>query len=339
MAARAYAPGDHGSARADHLILPSHSKRLERAIACLAVLGFRCALPTANAEPAIGQFELKTLDSEPGAFEFQSQNAWSWGHPDRKVASDDANSLVFDDNAVIRQRHALELEAGFTSSLKMRAGVEFEKERLDDPDTLEQANAFDQLRLTEIGIELIAILVPRRGQGTGVGVVMEFERPLDDEEPDTLIVGPIIEFGSGRWLAAAVPMAVRTFGGRTDDGHEVDNKWDFAYAAQLAYSFSERWLLALEGYGTVERMTDSGHPAVSAQLFGDFDQHRAGAVLYHTYDLGSSRHKESTPSSSSPSGLGDNDDDMRLTIGFGLLGGLNEKTPDHTLKLSIEVDF
>lgn len=279
-------------------------------LAAIVTVGCCCAWRTVGAEPAIGQFELKTLESEPGAFEFQSQNAWSSGHPARQVAGGGTDELVFDENAVVRQRHALELEAGLTNSLKMRVGVEFEKERFDEPETLEQANAFDDLQLTEFGIELIAILVPRDHEGAAVGVVMEFERPLDDEEPDIVVVGSIVELLSGRWFAAAIPMAVRTFG-------EGDNKWDFGYAAQLAYSFSERWSLALEGYGTVERLGDSGHPSVSARLFGDFDQHRAGAVLYHAAGV----------------------EDMGLTIGIGLLAGLNHHTPDRTLKLSIEIDF
>lgn len=284
-------------------------KQAVLATAIGTMLGVCCAWP-AHAEPAIGQFELKTLDSEPGGFEFQSQNAWSWGQPARRVASDDANQLVFDDNAVIRQRHALELEAGFTRSLKMRAGVEFEKEGWDDPETLEQANAYDELQLTELGLELIAVLVPRPEEGAGFGVVVEYERPVDGEEPDTWIVGSIVEFLSGCWFMAAVPMAVRTFGS--------DDKWDFAYAAQVAYGFSERWSLAVEGYGTVERVRNSGDPSESARLFGDFDQHRAGPVLYYVHGL---------------------DDDMGLTIGVGLLAGLNHNTPDQTLKLSIEVDF
>lgn len=307
--------------------------------AIVTTLAFCCAWSTTHAEPAIGQFELKTLESEPGSFEFQSQNAWSWRQPARQVASDGTNQFVFDENAVIRQRHALELEGGFTSWLKMRAGIEFEKERFDDPATLEQANAFDDLQLTEIGIEFIAILMPRHSDGAGLGVVMELERPLDDEESDVLNVGPIVEFQSGRWFAAAVPMAVRTSGGRTVDGRQVDDKWDFAYAAQFTYGLSERWSLALEGYGTVERVMGNGYPTESAQLFGDFDQHRAGAVLYHTHGLGRSERSPSTPSTLAQGEISATEDDVSLTIGIGLLVGLNHNTPDHTLKLSIEVDF
>lgn len=267
----------------------------------------------ADAEPVIGQFELKTLASEPGALEFQSQNAWSWDHPSRQVTNDAMGQPVFDENAAIRQRHALELEIGLTSALKTRVGVEFEKERFDEPATLEQANAFDELQLTQIGIELIAVVVPRHGEGSGFGIVAEFERPWDDAEPDNLLLGSIVEFRSESWFFAAVPMVVRSFGGDSDN----DDKWDFAYATQLTYDLSERWLLAFEGYGTVERLE-------SAHSFPDYNQHRAGAVLYYTHDVGS---------------RGAMKDECSLSVGLGLLEGLNDNTADHTLKLSIEIDF
>src|SRR5690606_36704851 len=73
----------------------------------------------AQAEPFIGQFELKDLESAPGSFQFQSQNAWSRGFPPRRIASD-ADGLVFDENAIVRERYALELEMGFTRTLKIR---------------------------------------------------------------------------------------------------------------------------------------------------------------------------------------------------------------------------
>lgn len=282
-------------------------------VTLLVTIFASCCGSTAHAEPVIGQFELKTLDSDPGALEFQSQNAWSWGQPTRQAANDGTNQLVFDENAVIRQRHALEIEAGITSRLKMRVGIEFEKERFEDPETIESAGAFDELQLTEAGLELIAVLVPRNDDGAGFGIVVEYERPVHDDEPDTLVVGSIVEFLYGRWFAAVVPMAARTLGSRDDMDDPVDDKWDFAYAAQLAYMFSERWSLAFESYGTIERVAGSGHPSESAQLFGDFDQHRAGPVLYHSY--------------------------RDMEVGIGLLAGLNHHTPEQTLKLSIEIDF
>jgi hypothetical protein len=240
---------------------------------------------------------------------------------------------VFDENSIERQRHALELEFGFNNRIKMRVGIEFEKERIEDPATLEQADDYEDLELTEYGAEIIAVLMPREDDGAGLGFVAEFEAPIDDEESSGLVLGPILEYQSGSWFAAAVPMVVHQFGGEAEDGEEIDDKWDFAYAAQLVYTFSPAWSLALEGYGTVERIGSTGHPSESAEIFGDFDQHRLGPVLYFTYPLGDSN------SSASNTLLSDDGEGMSLDIGLGLLAGLNSNTPDFTFKLSIEVDF
>ena len=112
--------------------------RIGRSVAFALLLG----CPPAAAEPFIGQFELKNLESAPGSFEFQSQNAWSWGLPPRRSASN-GEGVEFDENEIIRERYAVELEMGLTSILKMRVGVEFEKERFDEPGSVQQANAFD----------------------------------------------------------------------------------------------------------------------------------------------------------------------------------------------------
>jgi hypothetical protein len=292
----------------------------------------------AAAEPFMGQFELKDLESAPGSFEFQSQNAWSWGQPPRRSASD-ADGVEFDENEVIRERYALELEMGFTSRLKMRVGIEFEQERFAEPETVQQANAFDELSLTEVGAELIAVLVPREGNGAGFGVVAELEGPLDQEDSNTLVLGAIIEFQSARWFAAAVPMLVHDFGGDMQDGERVDNKWDFAYAAQLAFALSDSWSLALEGYGTVERLGSTGQPSDAAELLGDFDQYRLGPVLYYTRDFGGARSDRNSGESVSGPRAGEGAGSPTLSVGVGLLAGLNDNTADHTLKLSIEVDF
>jgi hypothetical protein len=292
----------------------------------------------AAAEPFIGQFELKDLESTPGGFEFQSQNAWSWGMPERQIESG-AEGVAFDENEIVRERYALELEMGLTSRVKMRVGIEFEKERLDEPATIQQANAFDELSLTEVGAELIAVLVPREGDGTGFGLVAELEGPLDQEDSNSLVLGAIVEFQSARWFAAAVPMLVHDFGGDTQDGERVDNKWDFAYAAQLGYSFSESWFLALEGYGTLERLGSTGHPSAAAELLGDFNQHRVGPVLYYKRDFGGARHDRSTDDLAPGFGAGEEAERTTLSVGIGLLAGMNDDTADTTLKLSIEVEF
>ena len=325
----------------DHEEQQQHVNHLSRRAdnAALTFVVLWCAATPATGEPFIGQFELKTLESAPGSYEFQSQNAWSWHQPSRRIV-DGPDGPEFDENAVVRQRHAIELEMGLTRSVKMRIGAEFEKERLDEPATILEANDFGDLSLTELGAEVIAILAPREGNGAGLGLVAELEGPVDQEESNHLTLGPVVEFESGRWFVAAVPMFVYAFGGEKEEGEEIDNKWDFAYAAQASFTFSDTWLLALEGYGTIDRLGNSGHPSASAELFGDFDQHRVGAVLY--YSVGFDGSRSAAPSASGSAMLpvaGEEEEGATLTIGLGLLEGLNGNTPDHTLKLSIEIDF
>ncbi len=285
----------------------------------------------AYAGPAIGQFEMKTLESAPGHMEFQSQNAWSFGQPSRAFSG--GAEPVYDDNSVIRQRQALEMEMGFTHYLKMRVGIEFEQERMDDPQSPADANDFATLKLDEIGTELIAILIPRDGDGFGFGTVVEFERPLESGGQMSLIMGHIFEYASGPWMFSAIPMLVHDFGGDPDEDGIKDDKWDFAYAAQVAYEFSETWTLSIEAYGTVERLGNSGERGEAALAFGDHDQHRIGPILYYTYDFGRSIRPDPRP------GENGEIENSELAVGVGLLAGLNDNTPDATLKLSVEVEF
>jgi hypothetical protein len=288
--------------------------------------------------PSIGQFELKTLESEAGYLEFQSQNAYAWGHTRRGGTLEDpaAGDYLYDENSATRMRNALEMEVGFSRYLKSRIGIEFEDERVDDPTSPFEANDFAGLKLTEIGGEVIAILFPRDGDGFGLGAVAEFENPIlsAKDEPKKLILGPIFEVAKGPWFASLIPMAVHFFGGEPEDGEPRDNKWDFSYAAQVKYVFSERWELALEAYGTIDRIGSSGHRTEAGVAFGDFDQHRIGPVLYHTIAL----EPDAVAGTASGDGEGDGKG-SELTIGLGFLAGLNENTPDGTLKLSLEVDF
>lgn len=296
-----------------------HRLRLYETLAALIIsTGFLIA--SAHAEPFIGQFELKTLTTEPGAIELQSQNAWAFGQPTRRTAQLN-DEEVFDENSVFRERYALEVEIGLSHRFKMRLGIEGENERVDEPSSLARANDFAGLEVGEIGAEIIGVVLSREGDGLGLGLVAELEGPFDQEEANHLTLGTILEYQMGAWLFAAVPMVVRAFGGDTEPGDRRDEKWDFAYAVQVQRTLSEHWSLALEGYGTRERIGNSGHPTQEALLFRDSNQHRLGPVGYFSHEWG------------------DGDDARELTIGVGLLEGLNSRTADHTAKLSIELDF
>jgi hypothetical protein len=310
---------------------PKVQQRTVRACITLAAL---LLMGHVHAEPFIGQFELKTLESAPGYFEFQSQNAWAWDQPPRRVDNGPADELIFDENALFKARYALEIEMGFTDFLKMRLGIEAENERVDEPVSPARADEFEGLSVNEIGAEIVAVFIRPEDEGFGLGAVVEIEGPFDQEEPNHLTIGPIMEYETGEWLIAAVPMFVRAFGGDKEEREPRDEKWDFAYAAQIMRSLSDRWSIALEGYGTLERFGNSGNASTAADYFGDSNQHRLGPVVYFSHAL------QGGDARISATQLGQQaEENTTLTIGLGLLQGLNSETADHTLKLSVEVDF
>jgi hypothetical protein len=298
----------------------------------VGMIGFATPVlvPALHAGPAVGQFELKDLDSEPGAVEFQSQNAHSFGQPHRRIDTSDPDETLYDTNTVLHQRHALELEFGITRYLKTRIGIEYEKERLDDPEDPAEGDAFDNLKLSEAGAEVIVIFKRLEGDGFGFGAVTEYERPIDGKEASTLVMGPIVEAKFGPWSSNVNLTAVRFFGGESPR----DDKWDFAYASKLAYTFSPTWTLALEAYGTVVRLGNSGRPDDDVARFGDHDQHRLGPILYYSFEAGDGF--KLRPAGGSD---GDGKDGAEVLIGAGALFGLNDNTPSATLKWTIEVEF
>lgn len=313
-------------------ILDFHDVQSSTFRACFVLAAF-WIMNGAHAGPFIGQFELKTLESEPGYFEFQSQNAWAWSQPKRKFEVGPADELIYDDNTIFKERYALEIEMGLTDFLKMRVGIEAENEGTDEADSFTSATEFEGLSVEEIGAEMVAIFVRPEADGFGLGAVIEIEGPFDQEEPNYLTIGPIMEFESGEWSIAAVPMFVRAFGGDQEDDEPRDDKWDFAYAAQIMRTISERWSVAVEGYGTIERLGNSGKPSYSSRIFGDSNQHRLGPVVYFSHALdGLARTSSSRLRTAETEGT-------TLTLGLGILEGLNSATADHTLKFSIEVDF
>jgi hypothetical protein len=277
------------------------------------------------AGPAIGQFEIKNLDAVPGRIEFQSQNAYTLGNPRRSVVEED-DEIEGDDNSVSRARAGLEMEYSFTRYFKTRIGIEYEKERIDDVASLGEVDDFDRLRLDEYAFEGILILIPRPKQGFALGAVVEYELPFERGEVRTLNYGPIIEWVSGPWLATFNPTLIQFFGGETNEDGTHDDKTDFGYAARVLYRASDTLALAIEGYGTVERIGRTGHPSDEALEFGDFNQHRVGPVAYFSFEPGGAYELRQGY-------------ETEVTLGLGAFAGLNENTPDATLKLSLEVEF
>jgi len=288
--------------------------RAVSAIAAALMLGWSAQ---SVAGPSIGQFEVKNLESTPGEIEFQSQNAHMFGQPGRRVAEGDDETL-YDDNSIARQRHALELEFGITPRLKSRVGIEYEKERVDDPVDPSRRNDFDGLRLSEVGAEVIFVIDPiEEDDDWGLGVVAEYERPTGGREASSLLLGTIVQARQGPWWGNVNLYLVRPLGG----DRPRDGKLDFAYASQFGAEIDDHWRVALEAYGTVDRLGNTGRRDEAAERFGDHDQHRAGPLLYYATEVG-----------------GD-EDGVEVLLGAGVLAGLNRNTPAVTLKWTVEVAF
>ena len=297
----------------------------------------------AIAGPAINQFEVKDLESGPGDFEFQSQNAYSTGQPRRRFVETAPGDFAFDDNSVVRQREALEIQVGITDYFRIRVGIEYEQERLDDPLSPGVANAFGDLQLDELALEGVVVFVKPKKEAVGLGLLVEYGYPVsgDIESPAELFIGPIIEARTGPWSLIANLAFVKFLGGQAAAGNDDfvrDEKWDFSYFLQGQHRFSESFALALEAYGTFDRLGNSGTRDEEALLFGDTNLHRAGPVLYYTFfpDRGG---LSRAAGGASLSGDGEEAKELAVSIGAGTLFGLNENTPDLTYKLSIEVEY
>ena len=300
------------------------------------------------AGPAVNQFEVKDLESAPGDVELQSQNAWSTGQPGRRSVVVAPGDVEFDDNTVIKQREALELQLGITDWFRVRLGVEFEQERLDDPAGFADADSFASLKFDEVAVEGVVVFVKPRDKGVGLGLLLEYGNPVGEfNEPAELYVGPIIEARTGSWSFIANLMFVKYIGGKAEPGDDEfvrDEKVDFSYATQLEYEINRNWGLALEAYGTFDRLGNTGTPGVNRALFGDLDQHRAGPIAYYTFFPGEGRvpgraaagRKDTVALSDENGGDGK---ELSVSIGSGVLFGLNENTPDLTFKLSVEVEY
>lgn len=297
----------------------------------------------AHAGPAINQFEVKDLESAPGDLEFQSQNAWSTGQPRRKWVDPGAGDIVIDDNSVARQREALEVQLGITDWFRVRVGVEFEQERLDDPETFAQLDSFGSLKLDEIAVEGVVVFVKPKKEGIGLGLLLEYGAPVGAaDDPAEFYVGPIVEAHTGAWSMIANLIFVSHIGGKSlDPDYRRDEKWDFSYFTQFQYEFSDHWAFALEAYGTIDRLGNSGSPGEERVYFGDHNQHRAGPIAYYTFYPSSPSALDVKAPVNAAAAVEDEDEVKRLavSIGAGVLFGLNENTPDATYKLSIEVEY
>jgi hypothetical protein len=296
---------------------------------------------------ARAQFEVEEPEAQQGEVELEYNGDYHFGNPRRQVV-EEGGEIIADENEVLRQRHVFAIGFGLTDFFKLSIEAEFEQERLDDFDDIALANSFGDLEATEIQFEGIAVLRPLKGDGFGAAAFISYVAALGDD-PNQFQIGPILKVAQGKWSATTNLFFIKNIGGgeREPDGSIFrDERWDLDYAWRVAYQASESWALALEGFGTFNRLGNSGRKSEAVELFGDQDPHRLGPVAYYTFKHPRSAKmaslKDPNGNGDGPAngnGNGDDDEGTTVTAGFGVLFGLNEDTSDVALKWSFEVEF
>lgn len=314
----------------------------------LAPLAFLVAtvqlFSAASAGPAVEQFTVEDLESAPGKIEIEQSSDFSTGNPTRLVQPDGAGGFIYDQNTITLQRHETEVQLGITDWFKVSFALEFDQERFDDPDSLADANRFAELVPSEFSLGAVVVFSKPKAEGVGFGFKVEYEDPIGGDVEDTaqLYFGPIIEAHTGPWALITNLTFVTYHNGRAapdNPDYVADRKVDFSYFVQGQYDVSKHFSVALEAYGTIDRLGDSGTRDDAAQIFGDFDQHRIGPVLYWTFAGDQIAGKLADQGKNNDDKGTDDDEQPSLTVGFGPLLGLNENTPDVTYKLQVSAEF
>jgi hypothetical protein len=302
-----------------------------------------------SAGTARAQFVVEEPEAEQGSVELEYNGDYHFGNPRRRVV-EEGGEIIADENEVLRQRHVFGIGFGLTNYFAFSIEAELEQERLEDFDDLALANSFGDLEATEIQFEGIAVLRPLKKDGFGAAAFISYVAALGDD-PNQFQIGPILKIAQGPWSATTNLFFIKNIGGgeREPDGSIFrDQRWDFEYAWQAKYQASERWAFALEGFGTINRLGDSGRKSEAVERFGDQDQHRLGPVAYYTLKLPRSAKNasmkdangdEAAGANAGEADNGDDDEATTVTAGFGVLFGLNDDTSDVALKWSLEVEF
>jgi hypothetical protein len=286
-------------------------------------------LTSGTAKAQLNQFEIKEPKVEQGEVEIEYGGDHHFQAPRRRFVEEDPGVFKFDGNEFNRERHSLGIGFGLTNWLNLQVGVEAEKARFEEAETIAQANAFDDMRITEVQFESTIVLIPVGPSGFGLAALIEHNVSLGGAEAHQLFLGTALHYENGPWSATTNLNLVKNIGGAEEDGFE-DERWDFQYAAQVKYEMSSQLAFAIEGFGGVERLWNSGHRSEESKLFGDFDRHLLGPVVYWTWKR---------PSGGSAGAKDDDDDGVSVTTGLGVLFGLNDDTADAALKWSLETEF
>jgi hypothetical protein len=253
--------------------------------------------------PALAEFEIQESTIRKGEVQIQYRGAWHTGIPKGEVV-EDLDVLPDDEEAPLRQSHELELQMSITSFWLVALTHAFDEPIKDD------------FRLTAIEIESQFELIAREGNGLGLAVQGGVEKPLQEAsrtEASSFHFGPIVELQKDKFRLTLNPLFFREFGELADQ-----EGWGFEYGWQAKYKVTERLALALEMFGEIDDLAESGP-------FDD-QEHSIGPAFYYT--LGESEVDQF--------GKGEG---AELVLSLGVQFGLTDATSDAALKVFIGYEF
>lgn len=247
-------------------------------------------LPAVALAPVLeaqAEYEIPEVDAEKGAIEAEYRGASHWGLPEADE-EDDLNLL--------RQSHEVEFQYGLTNWWMLRLTPNVEQ-----PDG-------ESIELTTVGVETQFVLVPRNEGTLGIAFMAGYAPNalfVEDNQPDEFEFGPVVELAPGPWLFTFNPRLMKEAGSDTEqDG------FGFEYAAQARYSVTDRWGVAVLGFGEIEELAHAGPFDAQAHVFGP--------SLYFF----------SAPEA-----------EREWSLGAGVLFGLTDISPDTSLRVTFAVEY
>ena len=252
---------------------------------------------SAFAQPVKAEFEIQESTIDEGEMQLQYRGAWHEGLP----SSGSGTESLDDEETPLRQTHEFEIQMSITSHWLIAMTHGFEQEVGGD------------LNLTAIEVESQIELITLEGDGFGLAVQAGTEKPLrraaEEEAPD-FHFGPILELAKGKTLFTFNPLFFRNFGALADQ-----EGWGFEYGWQGRYELTPRLALALESFGEIEDLANSG--PFNEQV------HSIGPAFYYTFGEADEEAKKGA----------------ELTVSFGAQFGLTDATSDVALKVFIGHEF
>jgi hypothetical protein len=142
----------------------------------------------------------------------------------------------------------------------------------------------------------------KKAGGIGYGWFTGISVGLNDEETNAVVFGPVVRLGAGATTLVLNPFLEQTFGRNRDEGIA------FLYGWQLKHQVRDGFSIAAEGFGRFQDIAGSGGT----------EEHRIGPLLVFDVPLA---------------------DQRSLTFETGWLFGLNDATPDHTIKFQVTYTY